>query len=120
MKKITIVWIVLIVILTLSLTIIGLNVSKRTKPYKALEADIVDAMKVYYGQDSNLKKLPNKDREIKITIDELKEFGLSINTNINEDICDGYGVVRGESVSYSYTAFIKCKKYTTDKYEENK
>jgi len=119
MKKITIIWIILIVLLTITLTFIGLQVSNRTKPYKTLEGDIVEAMKIYYGQDSNLKKLPKENRETKISIKELKDFGLKINTTINDDECTGFGIVRGKSLSYSYTAFIKCDKYTTDKYEEN-
>ena len=119
MKKISIIWIILIVLLVTLLTIIGINVTKRTKPYKALEADIVDAMKVYYGQDSNLKKLPEKNQKIKITIEELEKFGLKINTNINDDKCIGYGIVKGINLSHSYTAFIKCEKYTTDDYDKN-
>lgn len=118
MKKITIVWIVLIVLLTFGLTYIGLNVTKRNKPYKELEGDIIEAMKVYYGQDSNLKKLPSKNREVKISLKELEKFGIEINTDINDDKCEGFGIVKGKNVSYTYHAFIKCKKYTTDKYEE--
>ena len=62
------------------LTLIGFFVIKRNKPYKNLEANIVEGMKVYFGQDSNLKKLPPKNKEVKITIDQLKEFGIKINT----------------------------------------
>ena len=120
MKKITIVWVICIVFLTILLTIIGIYVTNKTKPYKALEADIVEAMKVYYGQDSNLKKLPDKDRISKITIKELEDFGLKINSKINDDNCEGYGIVRGLSVSYSYNAFIKCTNYETEEYEKNK
>ena len=39
MKKITILWIILIIILLTSLSIIGINASKRQAPYKALEND---------------------------------------------------------------------------------
>jgi len=111
MKKMTVIWILLILILTLVLTIIGLNVIKRNKPYKALEADIVEAMKIYYGQDSNLKKLPHQNKEVKITIAELRDFGLEINTNLKNDTCIGYGIVKGKNVSHSYQAFIKCNNY---------
>jgi len=118
MKKITIIWIILIVLLTFLLTFIGLSVSKRNKPYKELEADIIEAMKVYYGQDSNLKKLPEKNREVKISIEELNKFGIQINTKLDKDSCEGFGIVKGKNVSYTYHAFIKCKKYTTDQFDE--
>jgi len=120
MNKLTIVWIILIALLITTLGFIGISVSIKTKPYKALEGDIVESMKVYYGQDTNLKKLPTKGKTHKVTLEELKTFGLSINNNINEDICDGYGIVIGESVSHSYKAYIKCKNYTTKNYENNK
>ena len=120
MKKITIVWVICIIVLTILLTSIGIYVSNKTKPYKALEADIVEAKKVYYGQDSNLKKLPDRDRVRKTSLKELEDFGLKIDTKINNDNCEGYGVVRGQSVSYTYKAFIKCKNYETDEYEKNK
>lgn len=118
MKKITILWITLIILLLTTLSIIGINVSKRTKPYKALESDIVDAMKIYYGQDTNLKKLPDENKTHKITIDELNSFGININNKINNDICEGYGIVTGKNLSYTYKAYIKCENYITNKYEK--
>lgn len=117
MKKITIVWIILIILLVTTLGIIGINVSKRTEPYKALESDIVDAMKTYYGQDTNLKKLPKANKTHKVTIGELEAFGINVNNIINGDTCDGYGIVTGKSVSYSYKAYIKCENYTTKNYK---
>ena len=117
MKKITIVWIILIVLLILTLGIIGINVSKHTKPYKALESDIVDSMKVYYGQDTNLKKLPPNGKTHKVTLDELKAFGLTIDNVINNDTCNAYGIVTGKMGSHSYKAYIKCNGYTTKNYK---
>ena len=76
MKKSTIIYFVLFAItLTLLTTLIAIN-NIRTKPYRELEDNIVLSMKKYYGQDTNLKKLPKNNEETKITIDELKEFGL--------------------------------------------
>ena len=117
MKKITIIWIILIVLLVSMLGFIGINVSKHTKPYKALEGDIVDAMKVYYGQDTNLTKLPSSGKTHKVTINELKTFGLTINNKINDDTCDGYGIVTGKMGSHSYKSYIKCDEYTTENYK---
>ena len=117
MNKLTILWIILIVLLLSALGIIGINVSIKTKPYKALESDIVDSMKMYYGQDTNLKKLPSKGKTHKVTLEELKDFGLVINTKIKDDNCDGYGIVIGQEVSHNYHAYLKCNKYTTKNYK---
>ena len=118
MKKISILWIILIILLFFILIFIGLSVSKRTKPYKALESTIVEAMKVYYGQDINLKKLPEKNKISKISIEELENFGLPLTLNVNEDKCEAYGIVKAQSIAFSYKAFIKCENYTTNEYEK--
>lgn len=118
MKNITIVWIIVIMFLISVLSIIGINSSKKQAPYKALENDIVEAMKIYYGQDTNLNKLPKNKEKTKITIAELESFGLNINNIVKNDKCEGYGIVIGKSVSYNYKAYIKCNDYTTNKYEK--
>lgn len=118
MKKITIVWIALIFILVFALVYIGLNVSKHTKPYTALENTIVEAMKVYYGQDTNLKKLPKKNKFSKITIEELNNFGLNISLEVNGEKCEGYGIVKSNSLAFTYKSFIKCENYATTEYEK--
>ena len=118
MKKISIVWIVLIILLFFTLIFIGFNVSKRTEPYKSLENTIVEAMKVYYGQDTNLKKLPAKNKITKTSIQELNDFGLEISMEVNGEKCVGYGIVKGKSIAFSYNAFIKCENYTTTDYDK--
>ena len=117
MKKSTKVYFTLFTITLVFLTtLISIN-NIRTKPYRNLEKEVVEAMGKYYGQDTNLKKLPQKDKKVKITIEELKEFGLDINTKVKDDNCSGYGIVTGLSVSHKYNAFIKCNNYTTKNYE---
>ena len=117
MNKTTKIYIILIaVILTLLTTLItGNNI--RTKPYRKLEKKVINAMEKYYGQDTNLKKLPSKDKKTKITIEELRNFGIDINTTIKNDTCTGYGIVTGLAVSYKYEAFIKCNEYITKNYK---
>lgn len=100
------------------LSIVGINVTKKQAPYKALENDIVESMKMYYGQDTNLTKLPKNKQKAKVTIGELESFGININNIIKNDKCEGYGLVTGKSVSYEYKAYIKCKNYTTNNYEK--
>ena len=100
----------------MSLSLIGINIIKMKAPYVALETDIVEAMKIYYGQDTNLNKLPRNKNNSKVTIGELESFGITINNIINEDTCDGYGVVTKNDVAFSYKAYIKCENYETKGY----
>lgn len=117
MKRTTKIYFVLFTITLIFLTaLISIN-NIRTKPYRKLEKEVVKSMEKYFGQDTNLKKLPQKDAKVKITIDELKSFGLNINTKVKNDNCSGYGIVTGLSVSHKYNAYIKCSKYTTKNYE---
>ena len=118
MKKLTILWIIIIFILLMSLSLIGINITKMKAPYKALETDIVEAMKTYYGQDTNLNKLPNNKENAKVTIEELKAFGINLNNSINEDTCDGYGIVTKKDIAFSYKAYIKCNDYETKNYDK--
>lgn len=119
MKKTSILLTILIVLVLAIMIFIGVNVSRFNKPYKALEADIVVGMKQYYGQDINLTKLPANNKTHKVTLKELKAFGIKINSDVNDDNCDGYGIVTGETLSHSYKAYIKCNKYTTKNYEKH-
>ena len=89
----------------------------RTKPYRKLEDKIVESMKKYYGQDTNLKKLPSNEKEVKITVDELIDFGLKIDMEIDKDKCTGYGIVKGMNLSHKYKSYIKCDKYTSKNYK---
>ena len=117
MKKSTKIYFILIAItLTLLTTLISIN-NIRTKPYRKLEDNIVEVMKKYYGQDTNLTKLPKNNDQVKITIQELKDFGLEINNVVNKDECEGYGIVTGLNLSHKYKAYIKCDKYTSKNYK---
>ena len=118
MKKLTILWIILIILLLTILLIIGINVSKRTKPYTALENSIIENMKVYYGHEDNLKKLPSKNKFAKISIKELNDFGIETKLEVNGEKCEGYGIVKGQSIAFTYKAFIKCENYKTTDYDK--
>ena len=117
MKKNTKIYFILFTITLIILTALISGNNIRTKPYRNFEKEVIKAMEKYYGQDTNLKKLPAKDKVTKITIEELQNFGIKINTNIKDDTCIGYGKVTGLSVSHKYEAYIKCNNYTTKNYE---
>ena len=117
MKKLTIVWIIFIIVLVSLLLFIGINIKEKNKEYVALENDLKEAAQMYYGQDSNLKKLPMQGNSVYVTLDELKEFGIKVNNKVNEDECTGYVKVTGEVISHKYKGYIKCKNYESKGYE---
>ena len=117
MRKSTKIYIALIAItLTILTALISVN-NIRTKQYRKYENEVVVAMKKYFGQDTNLKKLPSNGQKVKVSINEIKEFGIDIKNTIEQDECTGYGIVTGLNLSHSYKAYIKCNKYTTKNYE---
>ncbi|MBQ3020734.1 MAG: hypothetical protein IJD92_00750 [Bacilli bacterium] len=117
MKKSNIFLIIGIVVIALFLLLLTMGNYKRQQPYKEIEKNIVNAMKKYYGQDTNLTKLPSKGKFVKIKVEELVNFGLEINMDYNKDTCVGYGIVTGEGLSHSYKSFIQCNEYKTKNYE---
>ena len=118
MKKLTICWIIIIVMLSLSLIFVGYTITKKKAPYKALENDMVEAAQTYYGQDTNLNKLPKNKGTSKVTIGELESFGINVNNIISGDTCDGFVIVKAKDVAFSYKAYIKCNEYKTKDYEK--
>lgn len=120
MKKLTIVWGILVILLALSLLFIGINSSKKYKDYRAMESDIVEAIRVYSGQEENLKSLPVEGETLRVSLNELIEKKLIINNKVLDDKCDGYGTIKGKSISFEYKAYIKCKNYTTKGYKTTK
>ena len=117
MKKITIIWSIIMFLLVVLIVLIGVLISKKETNYKALESDIVEAMKVYYGQDTNLAKLPKKkNKTSKVTIGELEAFGHNINNIVDGDTCTGYGIVTKKDIAFGYKAYIKCSNYETKGY----
>ena len=104
-------------LLVIMLFFVFLGITKKQSNYKKLEQEIVKSMKVYYGQDTNLNKLPKiKNKKSKVTIGELESFGLNIDNIVNGDTCEGYGIVTKKDIAFTYKAYIKCNNYKTKGY----
>ena len=112
MKKILIFWIILALLLITVLTVVGLNVSKKNKPYKELEETIKFKTESLIGQSPSFLE----ELHYKVTIEDLKNNGYEVNTNINNDKCEGYVIIDEKMQVLKYKPYIKCEKYTTKGY----
>lgn len=114
MKKMMYIWITIIIILVLSLTIIGLNLNSKNKKYYDLEEKIEEATKVYLGQYPD--EFPSDT--LYMTSERLITTSFLDNLNLSDEKCKGYVVVKKVYMYYEYKPFIKCDKYTTNKFND--
>lgn len=114
MKKILIFWIIIAILLTIALTILGINIKKQNAPYKELEKTIRFKTESLIGQNpSFLNAL-----KYKVTIDDLNKNGYEVNSTVNNDACDGYVLIEEKMQVLKYKPYIKCKNYTTNGYQK--
>ncbi len=115
MKKLTIVWGFVIVIMFGALTAFGFFYKNRTSPYKELEEKLVEAEKKYVSDNF----LFPQDKNDLITLkDELVSKNYLDNLNLDGEECDGYVKVSDTGSTFKYKAYIKCSNYTTKDYEK--
>ena len=115
MKKIYFVWTLIIVLLLSVVTFIGFKVVNKNKIYKNLENDMEVVVSKYLGQ--YIEEYPkNGSKTVKIA--DVIDKGYELNMNINDDMCDGYVVVKKVSIAYEYDGYIKCNNYVTKGYSE--
>lgn len=115
MKKMIAVWLFLAFGLCGTLYFIGLNMEKEYKPYRELEADMVESASIYLTV--NEIKLKTGEKKT-INISELLKSGNLLTDTVKSDKCVGYVTVKKKIDDYQYDAYIKCKNYTTVDYEE--
>jgi len=115
MKKLTIIWVVVMSLMFVFIYSIGLSYSKTFKPYRTLEADYVEAAQIYLEMYEI--KL-NSYQTLELSSDELLETNSLTSSNVDGDECTGYVVIKRKLVDYEYKAYIKCQNYTTNDYEE--
>lgn len=108
-------WLIIMIIMVVSLTLIGYLLNKKNGAYYDLESKIESSAKAYLAQ------YPEKHPEgiLILTAPELIESKFLNNFKIEEERCNGYVTVKKVSISYSYTPYIKCEKYQTKKLNED-
>lgn len=116
MKKMSILWFILSVLLIGSLTAIGVLYKQKSKKYKKLEEKLVEITKKYTSTDFNY---PINSTNIIITYDELKEKKLINKLEVDNNKCNGYVEVVFNNIT-KYKAYIDCNVYKTHNYNSSK
>ena len=112
MKKITIVWTLLLIMIVACLTFIGFRV-KDTQISNVMEEVITKSCEKYLNLYVSL--YPKLGSEVKITVDELINAGYNPNLN---DGCTGYVVVKNNNMGFKFYPYVKCPDYITEGYEQ--
>lgn len=87
----------------------------QTYSYQEIENDLVEAAMEYMSKDKDLNKIKEEKIEIETLINKgfLKKI---YDPNYSNYECDGYVIFTREKTTYSYSPYIKCKKYKTEGY----
>ena len=118
LKKISIIWGLLLFIIFAALTFFALKWKAKTAPFFDLEKTLVSKTKSYYESEH---AYPAKGQSVNISFEELKNANMLEELKVNDETCEGYVKVENSGV-VEYTAYIKCQSYTTkdyDKYKNN-
>ena len=116
MKKMSIIWGFIVILLFAGLATIGFTYKFKSKKYKDLEKKLVEITKKYTATDF---KYPSDGKITVVTYEELKEKDLIDKLEVNKNKCDGYVEVSFDGVA-KYKAFIDCGSYKTRNYDKNK
>ncbi len=112
MKKITIVWTIILIVIVAGLTFIGFKIKSENKD-NVLEKALITQSEKYFGL--YMSKYPKLNESVRITYEELKEEGYDAELGLN---CTGYVVVENKNGVYDYKAYVSCPNYTTEGYSE--
>ena len=118
LKRISIIWGLLLFLIFAALTFFALQWKAKTGPFFDLEKTMVSKTKSYYESQHSY---PQKGQSVNITFEELKNANMLEELKVNAETCEGYVKVENNGV-IEYTAYIKCNSYTTkdyDKYKSN-
>lgn len=115
LKKIGIIWGIIVVLIFGTLTFMGFTYKAKTKDYKELENKLVEAEKKYV--DANFL-YPEDKSELKTSAQELIDNNYLDSLKKDDSDCTGYVIVKQNNTVYEYKAYIKCDKYMTKGYKE--
>lgn len=112
MRKITIAWTLLLIVIFAGLTLIGFRIKKETIN-TLMEEEIIKQAEKYLGLYT--REFPTLGNEKKITVDELIEKGYDPKL---ESDCNGYVIIKNTEMGYKYHSYIKCPNYMTKNYQK--
>lgn len=116
MNKLRVSWIIwgmIMVAIVVLLFVFGITLSRKNKPYKDKENELVEITKMYVESST---WYPTQGNHIKITIDELIEKEIITEVKVEDDSCDGYVEVSNNGI-IEYKTYLKCQNYETHGYE---
>lgn len=91
----------------------GVVLSRKNKPYKEKENELIEITKMYVESST---WYPTQGERIKITIEELIEKEMIKEVKVEEDSCVGYIEVKNNGI-IEYKTYLKCQNYETHGYE---
>ena len=112
MKKITIVWTIILIMIITGLTIIGFKI-KADNIDNIMEESIIKQTEKYFGLYPSL--YPSKGNSKTMKVEELINNGYDPEL---EEGCTGYVTITNGDMGFKYDAYIKCPDYTTKGYDE--
>ena len=107
------IWFVIAFILIGLLTTIGFMYKKISSEYHKLEDKLIESSEEYLNETLNY---PQENLELTITSDDLINAGYLKELKVKKDVCTGYVIITKKDI-YEYSAYLKCKNYTTDGYK---
>lgn len=114
MKKISIIWGTILVLIVIGLTAIGFLYKNKSGDYKKMEDRLVEVAKKYVDQKF---LYPDLNKSVKVTYQEMKRENFISDLKKEEEECDGYVIVSNDGV-HKYKGYVTCDKYTTKDYEK--
>ncbi|MCI8394541.1 MAG: hypothetical protein HFH86_03560 [Bacilli bacterium] len=115
MQRIKIIWGAFLITLVVMLTFIGFLYKNKSGAYKQLEKELEESAKKYV--DARFLYPDEKDF-VKISFEEMKSSGFIEELKKDEDVCDGYVIVKHNGSIFEYKGFVSCPKFTTKGYEK--
>ena len=111
MRKITIVWTIILLIIVGGLTLIGFHF-KNDKVSNVMEESLKSQAEKYLNTYVGL--YPKFGNQIKLTSEQLIDAGYDPSLNTG---CVGYVIVKNENMGFKFYPYVKCSDYTTKGYE---
>jgi len=115
MKKVYIVWIIIMLMLVGTLTFIGWYKANTYGVYHELEKNLQSAAESYFGNFP--ERLPNAGSR-SITSEALINGNFLESLETEDDLCIGYVIVTRNTIFYNYRAYIRCGNYTTRGFDD--
>ncbi len=115
MKRLSIIWGIIMVLIFAGLTAFGFFYTKQNKEYKKWEEKLSEAAKKYVEIDYLYDKAEQKEG-VKISLEDLKKEKLIEDIKIKGNTCDAYAKVTYNGAVYNYKGYVKCDKYQTKGY----